>query len=106
MSGFENVPVPLVVQCIDEVFIAVARVIPKFEPAQVFEFGPASITGIGITFNTIWSLASVHGEIAVECRVSVTEPESRSAALGVYVGIRVPAPERVPVPVEVQFTAV
>jgi hypothetical protein len=42
--------------------------------------------------------------VATAVRVSVTEPDVASAALGVYVGVTIEALLNVPVPDEVQLT--
>ena len=45
-----------------------------------------------------------HGALPVAVRVRVTLPAVISAALGVYVGVKVVPPVKVPLPLVVQFT--
>jgi hypothetical protein len=65
---------------------------------------PALAVGAGTIVKTIVLVAFPQGAFPIAVRESVTLPAALSAALGVYIGVKVVPPVNIPVPEVPQLT--
>ena len=81
----EKVPVPLDVQAVPALFVALApdTILTCPEPEQTEKFEPATAVGAGVIVNVFVEVALVHPVFAVAVNVSITLPALISPALGV-----------------------
>jgi len=98
--AFTKEPVPLEVHNMLDVLETDAPDAVKLSLEQIVEFPPALAVGIGLIVNVFVSVTvlAIHKPIPVPVNVNVTDPAVLSAALGVYVGVKVVPLANVPVP--------